>query len=439
MYAVRLPSIAFDQTFAMKLVLPKLRDEAEFNAMFLDEARIAAAVRHPNVVQVIEMGTHRGASYLVMEYLRGQSLSALRRKARGREAPVPMRAALQILAAAARGLHAAHETADAEGKPMHIVHRDVSPQNIFVGYDGMVKIVDFGVAAARGKLVETQTGQIKGKFQYLSPEQVRRTREPDRRADVWALGVVAWELFSQRALFRGADDASTLFNVVSADIPHVEDVPASVDALIRRCLNREVVERPASAAEVADELERIARSIEGEDVTALMSSWFAEQRQVDAAALTAPSEVVTVASPVAAATTAPTRYRRRWPFAALALLGVGAIAVAVVLGVSESEPAAASEPVPEAASPPRMDPPSMDPSSMDPPSMDLIVATMSLEPTAESEMETDTEATEAEPQRMRSRLRSMRASMEAPTMTEMEAPLTEMHTAPTGFGNPYAR
>jgi serine/threonine protein kinase len=173
---------------AVKVVLPHLRDR-EFVTMFLDEVRVAVAIAHTNVVQVLDVGECDGWPYMVMEYLRGQSLDRVVRRARDQRivADGPI---LMALAQAAAGLHAAHETVGDDGEPLGIVHRDVTPRNIHVGYDGCTKIVDFGIAASRGKIVKTQPGVVKGTLHYMPPEMISRAHRVDRRADVWSFGVV---------------------------------------------------------------------------------------------------------------------------------------------------------------------------------------------------------------------------------------------------------
>lgn len=288
-YAVRLSSIGgFGKLLAMKVLLPHLREERQFVDMFLDEARIASQIQHPNVVQVFDLGEHEGTPFLVMEYLRGRSLSGVLKAARKSESPVGIGPVLGVLARAAEGLHAAHETRGADGKPLGVVHRDVSPQNIHVGYDGHVKVVDFGIAAARGRVTETRSGQLKGKFHYLAPEQISRAQRVDRRADVWALGVVAWELLVGQRLFRGEDDAVTLWNVMNKEVPSLSTlaprVPTSAADLLDRCLRREREQRPASCAEVAEVLDVAARRLGGastSELAAIMERLFAAQRAVE--------------------------------------------------------------------------------------------------------------------------------------------------------------
>jgi serine/threonine-protein kinase len=277
----RADSNGFERLFALKTVLPHLAAEEAYVRMFLDEARIASRVNHKNAVQVFDVGEHEGVPYLVMELLKGQHLGRVMRKAAAADASLlrqPNYCAL-ILAQAAEGLHAAHEVSDSDGTLLEVVHRDVSPQNLHVGYDGAVKVLDFGIARALGKLSTTRTGELKGKFAYMAPEQISRGLTIDRRVDLWALGVVAWELLAGRRLFTG-DEAQVIWSVMNEPIPHLStlrpDVPRAFAEVIHACLERARELRPASADELARTLwahssspeAALARTL-GEGVSAL--------------------------------------------------------------------------------------------------------------------------------------------------------------------------
>jgi len=167
-------SRGFQKTVAIKTMLPNLSDDAQFEQMFLDEARLASRIHHPNVVEISDLGEQQDILYIVMEWIDGEALSVLARASKKAETPIPVRVVLKIISQACSGLHAAHELKDDNEQLLHIVHRDVSPQNILVTYDGVVKLVDFGVAKAVGRASgETTAGQIKGKIPYMSPEQAR--------------------------------------------------------------------------------------------------------------------------------------------------------------------------------------------------------------------------------------------------------------------------
>jgi len=244
----------WSKLLAMKVILPKLAREERFSKMFLDEARILALIQHPGVVQVHDVGeTEAGLLYMVMELLRGRSLSRLIREATKTDGGLDRGIVLGILADAADGLDAAHETRLPEGDPAKIVHRDVSPQNIHVGFDGTVKVVDFGIAAAAGRLTETKTGELKGKLSYIAPEQILR-HAVDRRADVWSLAVVSWEVLAGRRLFASDNEITTLRNVDSMEVPAigplVKGLPARTADAIMKCLSRDPVERLPTAVQL---------------------------------------------------------------------------------------------------------------------------------------------------------------------------------------------
>ncbi|MBX3125752.1 MAG: serine/threonine protein kinase [Polyangiaceae bacterium] len=285
-FAVRRSGIGgFDKVLALKMMLPNLASEAQAVERFLDEARIASHIAHANVIQVFDVGTHLGAPYLVMEFLRGQSLAAVTRKAKKSRHTLSLGLRLGVLARAAEGLAAAHGTAGADGHPLGIVHRDVSPQNIHIGYTGEVKVVDFGIAAARGRIASTQSGEFRGKLAYAAPEQIRRDVAVDARADAWALGVVAWELLAQRRLFRGEDESNTLFNVLQLEVPALRtvapDVPPEVASVVMRCLERDVSLRPESLDELASIFDLAAVAASGgrrADVAREMEHLFREDR-----------------------------------------------------------------------------------------------------------------------------------------------------------------
>lgn len=284
--AVRRKSIGgFDKILAMKILLPAMASQRQAVERFLDEARIASRIEHPNVVQVIDIGDHDGMPYILMEFLRGRSVAQLMRAAKHAGITPSFGTRLAILARAAEGLAAAHATKAADGSPLRIVHRDVSPQNIHVGYEGEVKVVDFGIAAARGRLAETTTGEFRGKLAYAAPEQLTRKQTVDQRADVWALGVMTWELLSGRRLFRADDEREVIFKVLQGEVPSLKSVaPAVADdvcAAVARCLERNVDARMASAGELATVLDRAASAAGGErrqDIAQLMGRLFAAER-----------------------------------------------------------------------------------------------------------------------------------------------------------------
>jgi len=269
----------------IKRVLPHLASEPRFAEMFLDEARIAALIRHPNVVQIHELSHEGDQLFIVMEYLEGESVAGLLRRLIARQAKLPPALAAHVVAEACRGLHAAHELVDHSGKPLGIVHRDVSPQNLFVTYDGAVKVLDFGIAVAQDRITKTETGQLKGKFEYMAPEQCLG-KALDRRADLFALGVVLYELTLQRRLFKRPNQLLTLRAITADPIP----APATLDAsyppelerVLLRALSRSRSARYQTAADLRRDLINASRALDpslvgDEALKALMQELFEER------------------------------------------------------------------------------------------------------------------------------------------------------------------
>ncbi len=253
------PRLEDSRIVAIKAIHSNLAEEPEFVAMFLDEGRLVQRIRHPNVVDLYEVGEVDGVMYLAMEWVEGDSLHALIAEA-GKRRPIPPEMAVRIIADAAAGLHAAHELRDEVGNLLGVVHRDVSPQNILIGTSGRVKLVDFGVAKARSRIGEaTEIGHVKGKFGYMSPEQAL-ARPLDRRSDVFALGIVLYELTTGRRLFRGDSDADTLALVVQGEIPPLSRVvpgyPPALEGIVMKALSRSRRERFQTARDLQRALER---------------------------------------------------------------------------------------------------------------------------------------------------------------------------------------
>ena len=294
-YAVRRTSIGgFDKLLAMKVLLPHLQNEKQFVDMFLDEARIGSKIQHPNVVGLFDLGEHDGSPFMVMDYLRGQSLSRVVKKARKTSTRLPLGFFCRIMAQTAEGLHGAHEARGSDGELLSVVHRDVSPQNIHIGYDGQVKVVDFGIAAARGRISSTRSGELKGKFTYLAPEQIDRAGELDRRVDIWAFGVVAWELFAGRRLFKADDDGRRLWKILNMEIPPLSEVapgvPGGLATLVMGCLNRNPKQRPSDCQVLAQEFGKVARQLGSDtagDISREVRALFASEKAVEEERLSA--------------------------------------------------------------------------------------------------------------------------------------------------------
>jgi serine/threonine-protein kinase len=249
----------FRKSVAIKRVLPNLTTNPQFVAMFLDEARLSLHLQHANVVQVFDISkSEDGAYFLVMEYVNGCDLKALieHETANGRTANIPL--CLFILIEACKGLHYAHELVHPETRqPLNIVHRDVSPPNIMLSKNGEVKVVDFGLAKANSQLEDTDEGVVKGKFSYLAPETAYG-RDVDARADVFALGIMLWEMLTERRLFLANTPMATVNLVRAARIPSIiainPNVDPELDAIVRKALAREREDRYTTAADLGEAL-----------------------------------------------------------------------------------------------------------------------------------------------------------------------------------------
>jgi serine/threonine-protein kinase len=247
----------FTRRVAIKRLHPQLASDPEIAATFADEARVAARVAHANVAAMLDVVSADGELLLVMEYVHGEALSRLLARSRAAGAHVPVPIATSVVADLLHGVHAAHEATDEDGTPLRLVHRDVSPQNVIVGVDGVARVVDFGIAKALTRSQVTRDGQLKGKLPYMAPEQLLQ-RAIDRRVDVYAAGVILWEALAGRRLFDG--DQDTVFSrIVEEPVPppsHVDpSVPRSLDAIVMRALERDPDRRFGTAQEMARALE----------------------------------------------------------------------------------------------------------------------------------------------------------------------------------------
>ena len=254
----------FQRFVAIKRLHPHLANDQEFVQMFLDEARLAARLHHPNVVPILEIGTSANGYYLVMEYVEGDTLARILARSAQSGRILPPQVSMRICLDTIQGLDVAHEMRDDDGNPLHIVHRDVSPQNILIGMDGSARITDFGVARATTRLSTTRTGQLKGKLAYMAPEQARGA-EVDRRADIFAMGIVTWECLAQKRLFKGEGEADTLNRVLYEPIPSVRaanpEIPPTLEQIVMKALERDPAARYATAAEYGDALENATREL----------------------------------------------------------------------------------------------------------------------------------------------------------------------------------
>jgi len=260
--AVRRGGFGFRQHFAVKTIRAEFGASAAFRAMFLDEARLASLIHHTNVVPVLDLGEEDGVVYQVMPLVDGGSVAAMIHALRDTGAVLPLEVAVHIGIDAARGLHAAHEAKDETGRRLDLVHRDVSPHNLLVGKDGTAKVSDFGIAKAMGTASEaTSSGDVKGKRAYLAPEQLCK-EAVDRRADLFALGVVLWEMVAGRRLFETGDSA--MFFSLGGRILDVRElrpsVPEALASVIARATQAKPDDRFPTSDALADALEGAARA-----------------------------------------------------------------------------------------------------------------------------------------------------------------------------------
>jgi serine/threonine-protein kinase len=251
----------FERLVALKVIHPHIGNDPEFVAMFLDEARLAARIRHPNVVGTVDIQRAGENLFLVMDYIEGLSLRAILRHFARSDRRVPLTMTLRIVTDMLQGLHAAHELTGPDGAPLKLVHRDVSPHNILVGVDGVSRLTDFGVARAEWRLSSTRGSSLKGKVAYMSPEQLLAT-EVDRRSDVYAAAAVLWETLVGRRLFNAPNDGALVAKIIqgvdSSPREHNPDVPEAVAAVCMRGLSLKADDRYQSALEFVDALEEAA-------------------------------------------------------------------------------------------------------------------------------------------------------------------------------------
>lgn len=254
----------------VKVMRLELEGQADFHQMFLNESQVALRLQHPNICHVYECGIEQGRCFIAMEHVRGVTWRELQKRAAIVGVRPKAAVLVKIAAQVADALHSAHHTKDAVGRPLNVVHRDVSPQNVMVGFDGVVKLLDFGVAHARTERVFERSGTIQGKFGYLAPEQCLG-RPVDARADVFALGVCLWEALTGRRLYRRVGDYETLNAIVQEDAPcpnaQGAEVPEPLAAIVRRALARNPADRFQTAADMQHALERFLTDA-GEMVTA---------------------------------------------------------------------------------------------------------------------------------------------------------------------------
>ncbi len=252
----------FAKTVAIKRMHSNLANNPDFVGMFVDEARLAGRLQHPNVVNVFDVVARDHEAFLVMEFVLGESLSTLLKRQRSADEPFPVEIAVQVVRDALYGLHAAHVAKDEKGQSLELVHRDVSPQNILVGVDGVARVLDFGIAKAVGRIQESSTGELKGKIAYMAPEQVIG-HAIDRRADVYAAGVVLWEALAGRRLFSGENSAELVYRVLEEQVPDLRELRPGVSEglahAVHKAMSKRRDDRFVSAEHFAKELEECSR------------------------------------------------------------------------------------------------------------------------------------------------------------------------------------
>lgn len=269
----------------LKALLPELAEEPDAVTAFLDEARLAAQLNHPNVVQTYEVGTESGRHVIVMEYLDGQSLSRISRTVRNAEATFPAAIHLRIISEVLEGLHYAHEMKAYDGHLLQLVHRDVSPQNVFITYDGQVKILDFGIAKAATSSTHTAAGIMKGKIAYMAPEQMAGT-VVDRRADIYSVGCMLWAAATGQKLWHDMPDVQVVRAVIAGRIPKPRsvnpDCSEELESIVMRAIQLDPDKRFATALEFQSELEqyteKLGRAVKQRDIGRFVSQLFADSR-----------------------------------------------------------------------------------------------------------------------------------------------------------------
>ena len=249
----------FERILAIKRILPNMAEDDEFINMFIDEARIAVQLNHANIVPIYELGKFESQYYIAMEFVPGRDLRQILDRFRKKKETMPIQSASYVVSKICEGLDYAHRKHDASGRPLHLIHRDVSPQNILVGYEGEVKITDFGIVKAEDRASKTQAGVLKGKFGYMSPEQVRGL-EIDHRSDIFAVGILLYEALTGKRLFIGESDFATLEKVRAAEVvppsQHNPNINEALDAVVLKALARERDERYQWAMELHDDLQQ---------------------------------------------------------------------------------------------------------------------------------------------------------------------------------------
>jgi serine/threonine-protein kinase len=355
-YGLWLREGGFSRPVAIKRLHRDLAKDAKFVAAFIEEARIASRVRHPNVVTTLDVVSANGELLLVTELVEGESLMRLLGEASEKAARPPLGVTIAVIAAMLRGLHAAHTATDERGAPLHLVHRDVSPHNVMIGIDGTVRVIDFGIAKAQASASDTREGQLKGKLAYMAPERLKG--DAIRASDVYSAGVCLWEMLTVERLFR-ADNPSVVLARIAAgmvDPPskHAPEVPPALDAIVLRALATDPAARFSTAAEMATALEAAVPPAVPSDVGAWVSTWTGAVVDERARRM---AEIERTAS--ATLTSPESKRSSRWGSAPLAwalvilFIGGGALAFLFIVTRQTKAPAPAASTASSASSEPR--------------------------------------------------------------------------------------
>lgn len=274
----------FERIVALKRILPSIAEDEEFITMFIDEAKIAVQLQHANIAQIFDLGKVDDSYFIALEYVNGRDLRGIFDELRKRSERMPMPQVCYFIMQLCEGLDYAHNKRDAQGRELNLVHRDVSPQNVLLGYDGEVKLIDFGIAKAAGKASKTQAGILKGKFGYMSPEQVRGL-PIDRRSDIFALGIVLYEMLTGERLFIGESDFSTLEKVRNVEIippsSFNAEIPEKLERIVLKTLEKNVEDRYQNAIDLHDDLQLFMHSVgqfaSRKDLSAWMKRTFSNE------------------------------------------------------------------------------------------------------------------------------------------------------------------
>lgn len=282
----------FEKIVAIKKILPEVAEDQEFIKMFIDEAKVAVRLQHPSIVQILELGKIDDSFFIAMELLNGKDLKTIRKRLKRVDLLMPVEQSAYTIAQVCEGLDYAHRKTDDKMNSLNIVHRDISPQNMMISYEGTVKLIDFGIAKAKSKSTKTQAGMLKGKFSYMSPEQV--SGQPiDRRSDIFSLGVVFFEMLTGKRLFLGKNDVETLEKIRKAEVPPPSvfnsTVPPEIDRIVFKALAKDREERYQWASEFAEDLKKFSyssgKNFTRQDMMNFMGEFFADEIEEETAKL----------------------------------------------------------------------------------------------------------------------------------------------------------